>query len=227
MARELVRHAREKFPEVRKQYQASLAAHEIRAPLRIDVKNILENVRSALEYAARHLHTAVLKGSAEAKVYFPIASRGARRVDFASLANRAVPGVVGRPDVIAELAACQEFADTRNGWLPDLATLTNENKHDQLTPQARVETQRVKAEIDAGAVIWNPAGIKFGEGVYIGGVPVDPRTQMPVPDSRVRVTRETWVDFQFESLKRSVLPFLEECVLGTEGILDRIEKLVR
>ena len=45
------------------------------------------------------------------------------------------PGLAAaRPDIVDRLASYQHFGHTGN-WLPILAKLTNENKHNQLTPQ--------------------------------------------------------------------------------------------
>ena len=49
------------------------------------------------------------------------------------------------------------------------------------------------------------------------GVPIDPRTQLPVENTVVQTSITTWVDFQFRELGLSVLPFVEMSV-------DRVEQ---
>jgi hypothetical protein len=82
------------------------------------------------------------------KIYFPVAARGAKQTDFASLVNNKIKGLPKtRPDLLALLESFQEFACQANAWLPDLATLTNESKHDQFSSQDRYE--------DGGIVFYN------------------------------------------------------------------------
>ena len=67
-------------------------------------------------------------------------------------------------------------------WLSQFNKLNNENKHGNLVEQTRKETHRVDVKTQGGGgVSWNPANVRFGPGVFIGGVPINPATQMPVP----------------------------------------------
>src|SRR5918912_1303759 len=99
--------------------------------------------------------------------------------------------------------------------------LTNENKHRRLTPQEKTRNRRVRVDTaGGGAVEWTPGpgaaevgfgeggsiefgpgggisfgpgGVRFGPGVSIGGVPVDPRTQRPAPSPTQTVTDTIYV----------------------------------
>lgn len=42
------------------------------------------------------------------------------------------------------------------------------------------------------------------------GVPIDPRTQLPVPNDVVKTNITTWVDFKFREGGQSVLPFYRD-----------------
>jgi hypothetical protein len=95
---------------------------------------VLDKLRSALDYCAHELYEQCNATPPYAtKVYFPIAPRGSKKIDFRGIVGKYIPGLIGaRPDLVALLESYQEFADSKkNSWLPDLATLTNENKHDQ------------------------------------------------------------------------------------------------
>ncbi len=64
--------------------------------------------------------------------------------------------------------------------------------------------------------------MKFGGGVSVGGVPVDPRTQMPVPHPSQSVARVTWVDFRFDGIGVSAIGLLRQSVAGTNSIAEAV-----
>ncbi|MCX6072401.1 MAG: hypothetical protein NTU91_16355 [Chloroflexi bacterium] len=66
--------------------------------------------------------------------------------------------------------------------------------------------------------------MRFGSEVLIGGVPVDPRTQMPVPHPSLKVERITWVDFQFDGVGVSALGLLKAAASGIKGIVTEVER---
>lgn len=109
------------------------------------------------------------------------------------------------------LEQAQPYIKAENQWLTSFNKLNNESKHDNLVPQTRQETKRVNVDIQGGgSVNWNPSGVRFGSGVYIGGVPVDPNTQMPVPSSIQTVTIQTWVDFLLDDINVSAIWLTQE-----------------
>jgi len=223
MANALVQDSRTRVSELQKAYEDSLHERTVSTELKIGIKNIIENLRSALDYCAKEIHSRFGSGANTDRVYFPIARPGANSNDFRSLVGRSIPGLQQtRPDIVNTLASFQEFSDRKNIWLPHLATLANENKHEQLTPQTRTETQRISVDLAAGHVSWNPEGVRFGSGVLIGGVPVNPKTQLPQPHPSQTVKREIWVSFIFKSIDQPVLPFLNTCVDGVEIVVKEL-----
>jgi hypothetical protein len=60
--------------------------------------------------------------------------------------------------------------------------------------------------------------VKFGSGVFIGGVPVNPSTQMPAPHPSQKVERIIWVDFKFDGINESALALLQESLSGVSKI---------
>jgi hypothetical protein len=218
-AEALIRTAERAIEQVESGYRASLDDHQISAELQIAIKNVVENLRSALDYSARAVYERI-GGAPGPNVYFPIARPDARPADFPSRANKDVPGVLGRQDLVDYLVSVQMFSDPANDWLSKLATLATENKHENLTPQRRTQAPRTTVETAGrGIVSWGP-GVTFGAGVSIGGVPVDPSTQLPVPHPSQRVRREVWVDFAFESTGDSVLAFLRQATTGVRSIVE-------
>lgn len=52
----------------------------------------------------------------------------------------------------------------------------------------------------------------FGPGVQVMGIPIDPRTQLPVPNDVATTDITIWVDFKFREGGQSVLPFIETSI---------------
>jgi len=85
--------------------------------------------------------------------------------------------------------------------------------------QTRTESSRTTVtRPGSGGVSWT-GGVRFGGNVRVMGVPIDPKTQLPVPNREVETKVERWVDFSFAETGHSVLPFLKESVDKVESIV--------
>ncbi len=200
-----------------KEYEASLHKQSVDPALRVDIKNYCENLRSVLDYLAHDIRDKFCQGAnPKARFYFPILPDAAQ---FAAQASQWFPGLQSAsPAVWSLLEQYQPYQQGR-AWLAHLNMVNNENKHGNLVPQTRQETARIQANIaGGGSVSWNPANVKFGSGVYIGGVPVDPRTQMPVQDQRLTVKKTIWVDFVFDGVGTSAIGLLRDALAGVKAI---------
>jgi len=58
------------------------------------------------------------------------------------------------------------------------------------------------------------------------GVPIDHRTQMPVPNNVVQTEVVIWVDFRFSEVDESVLAFVEVSVKNTSKVFQALRQLV-
>ena len=84
--------------------------------------------------------------------------------------------------------------------------------------KTRTESRRVDVKRPGqGSVSWG-SGVRFGSGVRVMGVPIDPKTQLPVPNKEVTTTITTWVNFKFKEGGQSVLPFLEKSIGQVEDL---------
>jgi hypothetical protein len=72
-------------------------------------------------------------------------------------------------------------------------------------------------------VSWGP-GVKFGPGVSVLGVPIDPCTQLPVTNTHVKTEIIIWIDFKFKENGLSVLPFIEKSITQVEAIFYELKK---
>jgi hypothetical protein len=214
----LLSRAEQQLQAIAKEYNSSLHAQEIAAPLRVDIKNFCENLRSVLDYLAHDIQDKYCpKSEPNKRFYFPILPDANQ---FSARVNQWFPGLqAADPTVWAELEKWQPY-QPGNAWIGHFNTLNNKNKHGALVPQTRQEVaSRVQANIaGGGSVSWYPKNVHFGSGVFIGGVPVNPVTQMPIPDPRLNVVKTVWVDFFFDGLGVSALGLLRESIKGVTAI---------
>jgi hypothetical protein len=212
--------AGEQIVAVRAVYEETLAEKQVSAKLRAQIKNVVENQRSALEYIARAIVDQ--HGKAGAKAYYPITRHPK---DFPATFGHTLPGV--SDSTIRDAIEARQPYQAGYEWLGHLATLTNTNKHERLTPQKRDETRRVRVDTGAGSVEYVPyqegkGGVTFGPGVFMGGVPVDPGTQRPVPSPTQTVTETVYVDWLFEDPHVSVLATLERIQSSLPALIDDV-----
>ena len=219
----LLEHSVKDLRNIELEYWASLQANEISTNLRISIKNFCENLRSVLDYLAneiREAHCSAAKPSE--RFYFPIFSD---RNQFESKTKRWFPDLEkNRPDLWNYLEAIQPYHKGYE-WLGYFNKLNNENKHGDLVEQTRTERKEVRTISKTGTQSWNPDSVSFGKGVYIDGVPIDPKTQLPVPDSNQTVTKITWVDFQFAGIGVSALKLLQQTLGGIRKITENVYQL--
>lgn len=158
-----------------------------------------------------------------AKVYFPIVSK---KEDLKSVLGRAKMG-----DIETEHQNFYKLIDSVQPynqdyiWLKHLADFASE-KHIRLTPQTKTETRRVTVSSGGGSVSWGP-GVTFGGGVSVMGVPIDPTTQMPVPNNIAETKVENWISFLFEGSNVNVLGLCKKSVKDGEKIITDIFKFIK
>lgn len=129
------------------------------------------------------------------------------------------------PDLWNHFEAVQPYHPDRR-WLGVLSRINNENRHGDLVAQTRAETEQIRVSGRFGNVTWTPQNMRFGSGVSIGGVPVDPGTQLPVPHPSQRVERIVWVDVRFNGEDVSALGLLRQAIEGVKKIANDVKKWV-
>jgi len=206
----LLKRAEATLQRISSEYENSLESKTVSADLRIDIKDYFGNLRSALDYIAKDIVDKYCpKSKQKNKLYFPIF---AEQKAFETEMPRLYPDLITNCTRVYDyLESIQPFKSEENKWLSHFNKLNNENKHDRLVVQKRMETKRVNVNIhEGGSVNWDPSAVTFGPGVFIGGVPVNPNTQLPNPSNTQSVKIETWVDFQFEDINVSALWLTKE-----------------
>lgn len=210
--------------EIEGLYNASLHEKEIKSDLKIKIKNFLENARSVLDYCAHDI--ADMCGILAQKIYFPIIEKDKDQVSFNGAVENNLPNLkLKNEKVFVYLESIQPYHDDY-AWLADFATVTIDNKHSQLTPQTKTETERViSTHSRGGQVSWNPSVVRYGSGAWINGAPVNPATQMPIQTPETTVKKEIWVDFRFNNTI-SALPLIKKICGEVPKIIDEIYKLL-
>ena len=232
-ANELIKHAEADMVKIREAYEASLHAKEVTGTLRVQIKNFVENLRSALDFCAHGLFDRYGSSSkAKPKIYFPYATASQDRATFekSGRIEACIPGIsASRPDIVQSLLDMQHFGSHGYTWLPDFMELTNENKHERLTPQVRRESKELRISGGGASIgIGQGASISVGSGasISIGGAIIRGGQTFGVGNPpRVeggKVETITWVSFNFESTGRPVLPLLEAALEATSQIVTEL-----
>lgn len=232
----LIAHAEGELKLIEEGYRASLNEKTVKAAMLISIKNLMENLRSALDYSAHAIFEKYGSSTkSNPKIYFPYATASQTLADFQreKRIESCIPGISAHPKVISEIESFQHCSDKTYSWLPKFMALNNENKHQNLTPQTRKETKQLKIESrGAGISLGHGASISIGKGasitiggMKIGGGQVIDVNNPPVTSGEGKVEVITWVSFNFTDNGEPVLPLLKESVEGTKRIVQRLTLL--
>jgi hypothetical protein len=220
----LLKHCENNFLIIEREYNKSLGSKNITADLRIEIKNFINNIRSILDYLAcdiRERHCP--DQNPDDKFYFPIYIE---KEKFRPYISKKYAGLEkSANDLFNYLEDLQPFNNKNFKWLHQLNEINNQNKHNKLVEQVRVESKQVTVSSNSGGgnVSWNPNGVFFGSGVSVMGVPINPATQLPVTNQTTTTKIITWVDFKFEDSDISALILLKQSLRGTQEIFNSIE----
>lgn len=236
-ASKLVTHSRDQLSKIRSSYQSALREKEINSDLLILIKNYMENLRSALDFAAYGIFDKYgFSSQKKPRIYFPYAIQSQSEKEFRK-SNRietCIPGLSkSRPDIVDKIESFQHFANPKNRWLPIFMDLNNENKHQQLTPQTRKESKELRLSSRGSKLALGPgakidlspgASMKVGDMVIRGEQSFDSQT---VPKSEGPGKKEiiTWVSFSFTSHGEPVIPLLENALEGVAQIVEELSTL--
>lgn len=236
-AKAMVKHAHMHLSEIKAAYESSLDDKEIKPHLLIEIKNFMENLRSALDFVANGLFAKY--GSSKKKspnIYFPYAFMNQSETDFKK-SNRieiCIPGLVSRrSDIAKKIISYQHFTDEKNKWLPIFMELNNENKHQRLTPQTRKETKELRISSgrtsitvgqNASISIGKGATIQIGETVIPGGQEFNVE-KPPYTIGQAKKEVITWVSFHFSTIDTPVFPLLNYALEGVALIVSDLSSI--
>lgn len=220
--------AKELLQALEKACDGDLRAKDVSGKTKNLSQEVLLKVRHLLDqsiykfFEKHYLSNLSDTGKKSAKVYFPIVSKND---DLKSVLGRAKMG-----DLEASHQDFYKFIDSVQPynkdylWLKYLANYASE-KHIRLTPQTKTETKRITVSRGGGSVSWG-SGVTFGGGVSVMDVPIDPATQMPVPNNVAETKVENWVSFLFEDSNVNVLWLCKKSVEDGEKIVKKVLEFV-
>ena len=236
-AKSLLEHAKGKLSDIKVEYAASLSKKNIEASLVIDIKNFMENLRSALDFSTHGLFDLYGASSkANPKIYFPYAPLSQSLTEFRqnNHIEICIPGISSsRPDVVSRIESYQHFSSIDNKWLPLFIDLNNKNKHQQLTPQEKRESKQLNItsggtgiSLGEGASIslGSGASIQMGGMVIIGGQTISTNTPAQIIGSGQQAVI-TWAAFHFSINNEPVVPFLENALSRVNNIVNELSSI--
>jgi hypothetical protein len=222
----LLAEAAKQLGEVENKYQLSLTEKHVSLDLKVKIKNLCENLRSVLDYLACDIReTKCSQPQENERFYFPILQS---KEQFESRMKEWFPSLDSAAlDLWSYLESIQPYHGSGTEWLGEFNRVNNENKHSALVEQTKTENERVIATTSNGSSMeWSPQNVRYGNGVSIFNVPVDPYTQLPVPHPSLEVKRIVWVDFYFEGIDKSVMVLLKQATSGISQIAGKISELL-
>ena len=203
-------------------YEIAMESGVIPDEMQIVVKELLDHLRAALDYCAQQVWQYFSGRPSGAKVYFPITREGFKETDFAPLMNRQMPGVGAASSKAYQVfRGFQPFADSRYAWLPDLATLVNQTKHDHLEVASMPETILNISRGEDGITLMSFApghGPKRGRSPWMmlkaDDTVLEPGGACPV------------VYLHLKDIRMELSAFLREAIDGTSLIVDECRSLI-
>ena len=101
--------------------------------LNINLKHILEDIRSILDYIAVALFNKYCyKNKPNKKIYFPYCTEDKKENNYSEMIKKNFPGLYeNHKNIYYILSNCQHYNDSTK-WLIKLSVLTNEVKHNNL-----------------------------------------------------------------------------------------------
>lgn len=231
--------AEKKLSNIETEYERALNEKNIPIDLQIDIKNMMENLRSVLDYLAHDIYDVVLMpkrrsgGDKEIKkIYFPYWSTDA---GFQQSILRSLPDLnVINPQIYQVIEKIQPHKSW-DDWLWQFCSILNEKKHDSLKPQKREEITVLDINFPTGANIrlWNGASIKgnwviqSGSGkVFINNETISPSSPARYTTGNVdqKVTR--WVSFMFADTNEEVMPLLQKSLISIKNVVDEVYQIL-
>jgi hypothetical protein len=223
--------AKQQYESIREDYDRALRERSL--DLRVPVKNLMENLRSSLDYMAHDIYEACCKATRVAagkpnphNIYFPYSRTEA---DFKSGVGSSLPDLVTTAPVVYNLIASIQPFRCNDTWLYDLCSILNEKKHDKLKAQVRSETETYIVESEHGSVsmIVNNPNVKITSQlgtVKIFGVPAEFTSNdiKTVPSDKLKHEHIRWVAFTFEGLDVNVIGMLEKAVTGIMNLANQL-----
>lgn len=212
---------------IERYYDQSINDSEISIVLRLKIKHFLEDIKSALDYAAFHVFStycaknvapADLK-NIEKHIYFPVRDR---KDKFDSYIKGYFKGLLNeRKDIVNLFESCQPFPN-QSQWLHYLSDFVNKNKHRNLSHQRRSISGHIEHLELPGITIRNLTVKNVGGILKIGDTVVNDGNHPAITKAKGTIT----VDYYFTDFDQPVLPTLQEILSEASKVISDLEKIL-
>ncbi|MCY9026537.1 hypothetical protein MOF32_27015 [Priestia megaterium] len=225
----LISNSEEMLQTIEDFYSKSLREKEISIVLQLKIKHFLEDIKSALDYAAFYIYKRYSKEFITAKpedhersVCFPV-HFSEKRFNTV-MENIFINLNQANNEIIETFKSVQPFVKSES-WYTIFNQLVNKNKHRYLTPQTKNQTTYIN-------------NLKAGPIEMVGCTVVGPSLNVSVDGNVFNLIDEkpnglvehidavTWVDFQFTELNLSVIPTLREILHESTSLIKKLEVLI-
>ena len=230
----LIEHAKTDLEKIEEQYNKALEETTIPSSLQIDIKNYMENLRSALDYIAHDIyeqqiapHRASTGKPEISKIHFPY---GKTENDFKSGVGSNLPELKNvSQDLYSTLETIQPYK-TEDNWLFDFCRTLNEKKHDTLTPQKKEERRGLDIDFGGEKIQMGPGssisgtgfiGAKAG-GIHLQGDTISGDSPAQRISGKAKQTIIRWISFKFADTGVEVLPLLKKALTGIEDLSNDV-----
>lgn len=242
-AKKLVEYSMLKIIDIQNEYESCLKERKIKDSFLIEVKNFIENLRSALDYVAQGLFKKYGESeNSNVRIYFPYAwNEIVNEKNFSDrrLVDKNIPGLTkNRPDIVQKIISYQHFENKNaNAWLPKFMKLTKDAKHLHLTKQIKKEKKQRDVIIDGSPIfsVSNSGKIEIGENCIIQKedkvIKLPPQIIDENHETKIEGSVEkieiiiTWISFHFESIDEEVLLFLKTSLNGVNKIVTELSEM--
>lgn len=225
----LLSEAERQLKEISTLYQRCLQEEDLNPRLGVLIKNFFENIRSPLDYLAKEICGRFLSYSGNTG--FPISSPSKSKFD--SFIKAKLPDLENKHlGLYKHLGKIQKYNDGDFKFLPMLSDLVNGNKHDQLSPQTRVEKKTLDITFPGGASIRMGHGTAIsGDGIFSsgggwftpGGGTISPETPASIGQN-IHQSVTKWIAFEFKENGKEVMTVLRESLKEVKSVLTKAQE---
>ena len=235
---ELLKHGKNDLDKIEEQYNKALDATTIPSNLQIDIKNYMENLRSALDYIAHDIYEQQIApsrastGKSEpSKIYFPY---GKTENDFKSRVGSSLPDLKNvSPNLYNTLEEIQPYKVGDN-WLIDFCSILNEKKHNKLTPQKKEEKRGLNIDFGGAKIQMGPGSSISGTGfigtstgrIHLQNDKISGDSPAQNISGKVNQTIVRWISFKFADTGVEVLPLLKKAMVGIKGMSSDVYQIL-
>lgn len=132
------------------------------------------------------------------------------------------------PKLYALLYNAQPFVSKEYEILSEIDEQGSKKKHRELSFQEKeVVGERITFSSNSGGCVsWDPSYVKFGPGVSINGVPINPDTQLPQYKPHTHtLKKERLISVKFHGKNINVLQFCRQSIDAVQTITNQIVSL--